>query len=38
MNEAIAFEGRKLKRKGIILTCYTRNGVVHVKKTEPSKA
>ena len=38
MNESLAYEGRNLKRKGVIYACYTRNGVVHVKKTEYSKA
>ena len=38
MNESLAYEGRNLKRKGVISACYTRNGVVHVKKTEHSKA
>ena len=38
MNESIAYEGRNLKRKGVIYACYTRNGVVHIKKTEHSKA
>ena len=38
MNESLAYEGRNLKRKGVIYACYTRNGVVHVKKTEHSKA
>ena len=38
MNESIAIEGRKPKRKGTISTCYTKNGVVHVKKTKRCKA
>ena len=36
-NKAIAFEGTKLKRKGIISAYYIRNGVVYLKKTEHSK-
>ena len=32
MNESIAYEGRNLKRKGVTSACYTRNGVVHIKK------
>ena len=38
MNESIAYEGRNLKRKGVISACYIRNGVVHIKTTEHSKA
>lgn len=38
MNESIAFKGRKLKTKKIISAYYTKNSVVHVKKTERSKA
>ena len=38
MNESIAYECRNLKRKGVISACYTRNGVVHIKKTEHTKA
>ena len=34
MNESITYEGRNLKRKGVISACYTRNGIVHIKKTE----
>ena len=32
MNESIAYEGRNLKRKGVISAFYTWNGVVHIKK------
>ena len=38
MNELLAYEGRNLKRKGVIYACDTRNGVVHVKKTKHSTA
>ena len=31
-NETLAFHGRKLKREGHILSSYTRNGVVFIKK------
>ena len=34
----IAYEGRNLKRKGLISVCYTRNDVVHIEKSEHSKA
>ena len=37
VNEAIAFQKRKLKCNGIIYASYTRNGVVHLKKSEWSK-
>ena len=40
MNELIAFESKKKKKKkqGIISACCTSNGMVHIKKTERSKA
>ena len=31
-NESIAFCGRKLKGNGVIHLCYTRDGIVHIKK------
>ena len=31
MNENIVFEARKLKRRGAIHGCFTRDGVVHIK-------
>ena len=37
-NESIAFCSRKLKRNGQIHSCYTRDGIVHIKKNEHSKA
>ena len=37
VNENIAFQGRKLKRKGMVNACCTRNGVIHIKKSERSK-
>ena len=37
VNENIAFKGRKLKIKGMVNACYTRNGVIHIKKSERSK-
>ena len=35
MNESIAFNCRKLKSN--IHTCYTREGIVHIKQEESSK-
>ena len=32
-NESLAFCGRKLKRSGLIHSCYTKDVVVHIKKT-----
>ena len=37
VNESIAFQGWKLKCNGVIHAFYTRNGVVHLKKSERSK-
>ena len=37
MNENIAFNGRKLKRSGLVHACFTFNGIVHIKKSENSK-
>ena len=36
-NESLAFCGRKLKRSGLIHSCYTKDGVVHIKKSEHAK-
>ena len=36
-NESLAFCGRKLKRSGLIHSCYTKDGVVHIKKNEHGK-
>ena len=36
MNESIAFNCRTLK-SNIIYTCYTREGIVHIKQEENSK-
>ena len=33
MNENIAYNCRTLKRKGLIFACFTRDGIVHVKKS-----
>ena len=37
-NESIPFCGRKLKRNSKIQSCFTRDGIVFIKKTEKSKA
>ena len=37
-DENIAFEARKLKRRGAINGCFTRDGVVHIKLGEHDKA
>ena len=37
MNGFVAFNCRKLKRSKIIHTCYTREGIVHIKQEESSK-
>ena len=37
-NESIAFCGRKIKRNSKIHSCFTRDGIVVIKKTEKSKA
>ena len=36
-NESIAFYGRKLKKSREIHSCFTKDGVVHVKRSERSK-
>ena len=38
MNENIALKARKLKRRGAIHACFTRDGVVHIKLAEHYKA
>ena len=37
-NGSIAFCGKKLKRNGEIHSCYTKDGINHIKKIEHSKA
>ena len=37
-NESLAYCSRKLKRSGLIHSCYTKEGVVHIKKSEHAKA
>ena len=37
-NESIGVCSRKLKRNGQIHSCYTRDGIVHIKKNEHSRA
>ena len=37
MNENIAFESRKLERRGAIHGCFTRDDVVHIKVGEHNK-
>ena len=37
-NESIAICGRKLKMNSEIHSCFTRDGIVFIKKTETSKA
>ena len=37
-NESLAFCGRKLKRSGLIHSCYTKEGIIHIKKSEHAKA
>ena len=37
-NESLAFCGRKLKHSVLIHSCYTKEGVVHIKKSEHAKA
>ena len=36
MNENIAFNGRKLKRSGLVHACFTIDGIVRIKKSENS--
>ena len=38
MNEAIAFNCKKLRRSNIIHSCHTREGILHIKHEESSKA
>ena len=38
MNENIAFNGRKLKRSGLVHACFTIDGIVRIKKLEKSKS
>ena len=38
MNENIAFEARKLKTRGAIYGCFTRDCVVHIKLGRHDKA
>ena len=37
MNELIAFNCRKLKRKELIHSCYSKNGVLNIKLTDKSR-
>ena len=37
MKETMAFSCKKLKRSGLIHSCYSRNGVVHIKENEPGR-
>ena len=37
-NESLAFGSRKLKHSGLIHSCYTKDGFVHIKKSEHAKA
>ena len=37
-NESLAFCGRKLKCSELIHSCYTKDGVVRIKKSEHGKA
>ena len=37
MNEFIAFNCRKLKRKELIHSCYSRNGIIDIKMTDKSR-
>ena len=38
MNESLAYQGRKLKRKNLVNACYTRDGIVTIKISDRSKA
>ena len=38
LNESLAFCGRKLKKNGVIHSCFTKDGVVRIKRTEQSKS
>ena len=37
MNENIAFNGRKIKRSGLVHACFTVDDIVLIKKSENSK-
>ena len=37
MNESIAFNCRKLKRKELIFSCYSRKGIINIKMTDKSR-
>ena len=37
-NESLAFCGSKLDRSGLIHSCYTKDRVVHIEKSEHTKA
>ena len=37
MNETIVYNCRKLKRSGLIHTCYSRNGIVYIKENGTSR-
>ena len=37
VNELIAFNCRKLKRKELIHSCYSKNGVLNIKLTDKSR-
>ena len=37
MNESIAFNCRKLERKELIHSCYSRNGIINIKMTDKSR-
>ena len=36
-NKSLTLCGRKLKHSGLIHSCYTKDGVVHIKKSEHAK-
>ena len=38
INESIAFNGRKLKRSGLVHVCFTNDGIVRIKESENSKS
>ena len=37
MNETITYNCRKLKRRGLIHACYSRNSIVYIKQNETSR-
>ena len=37
MNESIAFKCRKLKRKELIPSCCSKNGIINIKMTEKNR-